>query len=155
MHQSIRTGNVKLRYGRPPAANIWLHPHPCPETARQVWNGLAAPVIITDGHEQSLKLPRRWGVNDFPVVLQDRSYHDNQLDYKADYDVDGTLGDYALVNGTVNPVVNVTKPIVRLRFLNGSNRREWRLHFADYHPSPRLVGAGDCCRKPLKWIALC
>ncbi|KAF0412275.1 multicopper oxidase domain-containing protein [Pediococcus acidilactici] len=81
-----------------PAANIWLHPHPCPETARQVWNGLAAPVIITDGHEQSLKLPRRWGVNDFPVVLQDRSYHDNQLDYKADYDVDGTLGDYALVN---------------------------------------------------------
>ncbi len=23
-----------------PAANIWLHPHPCPETARQVWNGL-------------------------------------------------------------------------------------------------------------------
>ncbi|MEE6711899.1 multicopper oxidase domain-containing protein [Pediococcus acidilactici] len=125
-----------------PAANIWLHPHPCPETARQVWNGLAAPVIITDAHEQSLKLPRRWGVNDFPVVLQDRSYHDNQLDYKADYDVDGTLGDYALVNGTVNPVVNVTKPIVRLRFLNGSNRREWRLHFADYHPFTQIGSDG-------------
>lgn len=125
-----------------PAANIWLHPHPCPQTARQVWNGLAAPVIISDQHEESLDLPRQWGVDDFPIVLQDRTYHENQLDYNEDYDVDGTLGRYALINGTVNPVVDVKKPIMRLRLLNGSNRREWRLHFDDFHPFTQIGSDG-------------
>lgn len=133
-----------------PAANIWLHPHPCPETARQVWNGLAAPVIITDQHEQSLKLPRKWGINDFPIVLQDRTYHNNQLDYQADYDVDGTLGKYALVNGTVNPVIEVNSPILRLRCLNGSNRREWRLHFQDQHPFMQIGSDGGLLPEAVK-----
>lgn len=125
-----------------PAANLWLHPHPCPETARQVWNGMAAPVIIFDQHEKSLNLPNQIGINDFPVVLQDRTYHENQLDYKQDYDVDGTLGEFALINGTVNPVVQVTQPIMRFRFLDGSNRREWRLHFEDNHPFTQIGSDG-------------
>lgn len=125
-----------------PAANIWLHPHPCPNTARQVWNGLAAPVIISDDYENSLPLPRNWGTDDFPVVLQDRSFHDNQLSYADDYDLDGTLGKYALINGTTNPYIDVSTPILRLRFLNGSNRREWRLHFEDQHPFTQIGSDG-------------
>ncbi|GEP20084.1 multicopper oxidase family protein [Pediococcus argentinicus] len=125
-----------------PSATIWLHPHPCPETARQVWNGLATPVVITDKYEQSLHLPSEYGVDDIPVVLQDRSYYDNQLDYKKSYDVDGTLGEFPLINGTLKPVFEVTKPVMRLRLLNGSNRREWRLHFSDNHPFTQIGSDG-------------
>lgn len=115
-----------------PAATIWLHAHPCPSTALQVWRGLAAMVLIKDDVEDQLPLPRNYGVDDIPMVLQDREFHeDNQFDYRADYDPDGVQGHTALVNGTVNPYFDVTTQRVRLRILDGSNRREWRLHFDD------------------------
>lgn len=124
------------------AQTDWMHPHPCPNTARQVWNGLAAMVIVTDEHAKTLPLPQEYGVDDLPLILQDRSYHDNQLDYQADYDVDGTLGEYPLVNGTINGVFKVTTPQVRLRLLNAANRREFRLHFNDGRRFTQI--AGDC-----------
>lgn len=40
-----------------PAATAWLHAHPCPETAYQVWQGLATMAIIHDQEEASLPLP--------------------------------------------------------------------------------------------------
>ncbi|AVK64331.1 copper oxidase [Lactobacillus sp. CBA3606] len=115
-----------------PAATTWLHAHPCPSTATQVWKGLAAMVIIQDDVEAQLPLPRNYGVDDIPLVLQDREFHaDNQFDYRADYDPDGVQGHTALINGTINPYFEVTTQRIRLRILNGSNRREWRLHFDD------------------------
>ncbi|KRK96600.1 multicopper oxidase family protein [Companilactobacillus futsaii] len=137
-----------------PAQTDWLHPHPCPNTARQVWNGLAAAVVVTDDEEAKLPFPRNYGVDDIPVILQDRSYHDNQLDYKADYDVDGTLGKYALVNGTINGVFNVTTQRVRLRMLNGSDRREWRLHFDDNHEFTQIASDGGTLPEPVKFTKL-
>ncbi|MCG4840903.1 copper oxidase, partial [[Ruminococcus] torques] len=82
-----------------------------------------------------LPLPRNYGVDDIPVILQDRRFHeDNQWDYRQDYDPDGILGPTPMINGTINPYFDVTTQKVRLRFLNGANRREWRLHFSDDLP---------------------
>ena len=115
-----------------PAATTWLHAHPCPSTAEQVWHGLAAMVLVRDKHEASLPLPRTYGVDDIPLVLQDRRFHENnQWDYHADYDPDGVQGPTAMINGTVNPIFDVTTQKLRLRILDGANRREWRLHFSD------------------------
>jgi len=125
------------------AATTWLHPHPCPSTAEQVWHGLAAAVIVKDKHEASLHLPRNYGVDDIPVVLQDRRFHeDNQLNYRADYDPDGVQGPTALINGTVNPYFDVTSQRLRLRLLDGANRREWRLHFSNDLPFTQIAGDG-------------
>jgi len=137
-----------------PAQTDWIHPHPCPNTARQVWNGLAAAVVVTDDEEAKLPFPRNYGVDDIPVILQDRNYHDNQLDYKADYDMDGTEGKYALVNGTINGVFNVTTQRVRLRILNGSDRREWRLHFDDNHEFTQIASDGGTLPAPVKFTKL-
>ena len=137
-----------------PAQTDWLHPHPCPNTARQVWNGLAAAVVVTDDEEAKLPFPRNYGVDDIPVILQDRTYHDNQLDYKKDYDVDGTLGKYALVNGTINGVFDVTTQRVRLRILNGSDRREWRLHFDDDHEFTQIASDGGTLPEPVRFTKL-
>ncbi|CAJ2231611.1 multicopper oxidase family protein [Companilactobacillus paralimentarius] len=137
-----------------PAQTDWIHPHPCPNTARQVWNGLAAAVVVTDDEEAKLPFPRNYGVDDIPIILQDRSYHDNQLDYKKDYDIDGTLGKYALVNGTINGVFDVTTQRVRLRILNGSDRREWRLHFDDDHEFTQIASDGGTLPEPVRLTKL-
>lgn len=126
------------------AAMTWLHAHPCPSTAEQVWHGLAGVVYIEDKHEATLNLPRNYGVDDIPVVLQDRRFHENnQWDYRADYDPDGVAGPTAMIDGTVNPYFDVTTQRVRLRFLDGANRREWRLHFSDDLEFVQIAGDGS------------
>ncbi|WP_261806538.1 multicopper oxidase family protein [Lapidilactobacillus luobeiensis] len=132
------------------ASTNWLHAHPCPETAAQVYHGLAALAIVQDAHEASLPLPRDYGVDDIPVILQDRRFHeDNQWDYRADYDPDGVQGPTALVNGTVNPYFNVTTQKVRLRILDGANRREWRLHLSDDLPLVQIAGDASLLPEPV------
>ena len=138
-----------------PAATLWLHAHPCPSTAEQVWHGLAAPVIVKDVEEAKLPFPRNYGVDDIPVVLQDRKFHeDNQWDYNADYDPDGVQGPTAMINGTVNPYFDVTTQRVRLRFLDGANRREWRLHFSDDLVFTQIASDGGILPEPVKFTHL-
>lgn len=125
-----------------PAALTWLHAHPCPSTAAQVWMGLAMGVVVTDENEAKLPIPKKYGIDEFPVILQDRTFHEhNQLDYRADYNQMGIFGDTPMINGVVRPYVDVTTQKVRLLFLGGSNRREWRLHFDD-----DLVMTANCRR---------
>lgn len=134
-----------------PAAMVWLHAHPCPSTAEQVWHGLAAAAIVQDDHEAALPLPRNYGVDDIPVILQDRRFHeDNQWDYRADYDPDGVMGPTPMINGTINPYFDVTTQKVRLRFLDGANRREWRLHFSDDLPFTQIAGDLSLLPHPVK-----
>ncbi|QIK68796.1 multicopper oxidase domain-containing protein [Erysipelothrix sp. HDW6C] len=132
-----------------PASTCWLHPHPCPNTASQVWHGLAAMVIVSDAHEASLDLPRTYGVDDIPLILQDRSYHDNQLDYQRDYDADGIQGNVALINGGVNATFDVTQQRIRLRVLNGANRKEFRLHLDDDLPMTVISSDASLLPKPI------
>ena len=40
-----------------PAATTWLHAHPCPSTAEQVYHGLSTMVIVTDDEIEKLPLP--------------------------------------------------------------------------------------------------
>ena len=55
-----------------PGATLWYHPHPHGETADQVSRGLAGMLILTDEEEGRLALPRDYGVDDLPVVVQDK-----------------------------------------------------------------------------------
>ncbi len=133
-----------------PASLSWLHAHPCPSTAVQVWHGLATGVIIKDDVEAKLPFPRNYGVDDIPLILQDRRFHENnQWDYKADYDPDGVQGPTALINGTVNPYFDVTTQRLRLRFLDGANRREWRLHFSDDLEFTQIASDGGVLPEPV------
>ena len=134
-----------------PAALTWLHAHPCPSTAAQVWMGLAMGVVVTDENEAKLPIPKNYGVDEFPVILQDRTFHkDNQLDYRADYDAMGVFGETPLINGTVRPYVDVTTQKIRLLFLGGSNRREWRLHFDDDLVMTQIAGDDSFLPHPIK-----
>jgi FtsP/CotA-like multicopper oxidase with cupredoxin domain len=112
----------------------WYHPHPHRDTARQVYAGLGGLLLIEDGTGARLGLPRAYGVNDFPIILQDRLFdRSGALIYPQGPMtlMQGARGNTILVNGAIAPLARVPAGIVRLRLLNASNARNLDLSFED------------------------
>lgn len=117
-----------------PAATLLYHSHVHDRTAEQVYFGLAGVLIITDDIEPQLGLPSEYGVDDLPLVLQDRAFdRDGRLAYVQSMPVlmHGMRGPVMLVNGAAQPVAAVPPKLVRLRLVNGANARLFRLSFSD------------------------
>ncbi len=115
------------------AGTYWYHSHVMHKAGSQVYKGLAGMIILEDD-EQDVALPSNYGVDDIPVILQDRRFGDDgSFLYMNRYEdqVMGMMGDTILVNGTVNPVVTTGTKLLRLRLLNGSNARTYNLGFSD------------------------
>ncbi|WP_342578559.1 multicopper oxidase domain-containing protein [Psychrobacillus sp. FSL K6-2843] len=127
-HQILQPGeseDVKFTVNQE-ASTLWFHPHPEGTTAEQVYKGLAGLIYVEDENSKNLDLPKEYGINDFPLVFQDRQFNEEkQFDYQAVINEDGTIGDTLLINGTLNPKLTVGKEKVRLRLLNGSNARNY------------------------------
>jgi FtsP/CotA-like multicopper oxidase with cupredoxin domain len=133
-HQPIASGgrwSPEWRIDQP-AATLWYHPHPHGRTADHVYRGLAG-LFLLDEPAADAGLPSEYGVNDIPVILQDKRFDgDGSLDMSAPlFSAVGQLGDTMLVNGTYNPHVEVGDELVRLRVLNASNGRTYNLGFDD------------------------
>jgi FtsP/CotA-like multicopper oxidase with cupredoxin domain len=114
-----------------PAATLWYHPHPHGETEQHVYRGLAGLFIIDDDTTDQLALPADYGVDDIPVIVQDKLFNGAgqfRLGERAEV---GLLGDMILVNGTYAPYLDVTTTKVRLRILNGSTARIYNFGFGD------------------------
>jgi blue copper oxidase len=118
------------------AGTYWFHPHPDGRTARQVYNGLAGLFIVTDEEETAAGLPT--GSEDVPLVLQDRMVDAaNQFVYQTGGGMmgnDGFLGDRIFVNGKPEYILTVERRAYRLRLLNGSNSRVYKLAWDDGTP---------------------
>lgn len=108
-----------------PAATTWYHPHPHGATAEQVAGGLAGMFILDDATSRTLELPSEYGVDDLPVIVQDKSFQDSGDfdDSRHPFSPVGQLGDTILANGTIGGYHNVTTDRVRLRLLNASPAR--------------------------------
>lgn len=135
-HQIVAPGatwSPKLSVDQP-AATLWYHPHVYPTTAELVIKGLAGLLLVDDEEAPGLGLPSRWGVDDIPVVIQDRRFNgDGTLFHRfnlAAVSV-GYVGDRVMVNGAFQPVAKTAKGWLRLRVLNGSNARPYRLRLSD------------------------
>ena len=111
-----------------PAATLWYHPHLHGKTAEHVYRGAAGLLIIDDDNPAAAALPATYGVDDIPVIIQDRDFTDDgQLDFAIDTTDEGNLDGVLTVNGTINPFVEVPEGLVRLRLLNGSQARIYEL----------------------------
>ena len=119
-----------------PAATCWYHSHTHGKSGEQVYRGLAGMTIIDDDESDGLELPRRYGVDDLPVIIQDRTFDAaGQFVYSLnDAPEDGWYGDTVLINGAISPFANVPAGKVRLRLLNGANARFYIVAFADGRP---------------------
>ena len=134
-----------------PAATCWYHSHTHGKTGEQTYRGLAGLIIIDDEMADSLPLPRRYGVDDLPVVIQDRTFDEQgRLVYSLhDADEDGWLGDTIVINGAVAPVANVPAGKVRLRLLNGANARFYIVTFADNRTFHKIASDGGLLEAPV------
>src|ERR671919_2555675 len=114
-----------------PAATLWYHPHPHGDTEEHVYRGLAGMFILDDEAEAGLDLPREYGVDDFPVIVQDKRFTEDGSLVEDEREELGILGDTLLVNGTYGPYLDVSTERVRLRLLNGSTARTYDFGFSD------------------------
>ena len=122
------------------AATLWYHDHAHGLSARTLFYGLAGYYIVDDDLETSLDLPS--GDFDVPLVIQDRAFNaDGSLRYTQDIDA-GFLGDTIVVNGSVSPRFAVKRALYRLRFLNASNARQYRLELSNGAPLVQIAGDG-------------
>lgn len=123
------------------AGTYWFHPHPDMLTGGQVYRGLAGLFLVSDAEEAALDLPR--GEYDLPLVIQDRTFDlSNQFVYDTGGMMGGALGNRILVNGAVSAVQSVATRVYRLRLLNGSNSRIYKLAWEDGTPMT-VLGTDD------------
>ena len=110
------------------AATLWYHPHAHGSTAEHVYRGAAGLIIIEDDNPTAAALPAAYGVDDIPVIIQDRDFTaDGQLDFAIDPGDNGHLYSTLTVNGAIDPFVEVPSGLIRLRLLNGSQARIYDL----------------------------
>jgi len=116
------------------AATCWFHPHQHGKTGHQVAMGLAGLVLIEDNESRMLRLPKQWGIDDVPVIVQDkRLAADGQIDYQLDVmsAAVGWFGETLLANGAVYPQHAAPRGWLRLRLLNGCNARTLNFALSD------------------------
>jgi len=150
-HQMVSPGEVWRPTWRvdQPAATLWYHPHLHGRTEEQVQLGMAGMFLIHDPREEALALPRTYGVDDLPVIVQDKRFaSDGQFTDSVSGFI-GPIGDTLVVNGVVGPYVNVSSDRVRLRLLNASAARTYDFGFADRRTVALIATDGGLLPAPV------
>ncbi len=134
------------------AGTYWYHPHPHMRTSAQVYQGLAGLVIVGDAEEDELGLPP--GSAEHLCVLQDRQFDaGNQLVFRGDNMMEmmnGFLGDRVMVSGRRQPTIDVDGGWQRIRLLNGSNARIYKLAWSRDVKMTLIGGDGGLFERPVR-----
>jgi bilirubin oxidase len=126
------------------ASTMWYHPHLDEFTDEHVSKGIAGMIIIKDDIESALDLPRTYGVDDFPLVVQTKDFDSNyQIIHHSNND------DTVMVNATVDPMVDMPAQVVRLRLLNGTSQRVMRFGFNNNRNFYQIATDGGLREAPL------
>lgn len=138
------------------AGTYWYHPHPHMRTAYQAYHGLAGVILVTDPVEASLGLPSDG--DDLVCVIQDREFDaGNQLVYLSGLSggmpmdsMNGFLGSRILVNGRPGATRSLAAGPHRLRLLNGSNSRVYKLAWEPSMPFTVIGTDGGLLERPVQ-----
>jgi blue copper oxidase len=152
-HGEIQPGDSRIitLEADQPAATLWYHPHVHGSTAEQVFKGLSGMLLIDEASGSASELPNEYGVDDIPLIFQDRLFDENkQLDYNRLMNSDGTLGDISIVNGTINPKLTVTQPVMRFRLLNGANARNYTFRLSNGASFTQIASDGGLLDEPVE-----
>lgn len=108
------------------ASTFWYHPHGEGKTEIQVSRGLAGMIIVRDNIEAGYLLPRSYGIDDFPLIVQSKAF-DVLYQFATATHEDSVM----MVNGTIDPYLQVPQQVVRFRLLNGSADRTYNFGLSD------------------------
>ncbi len=127
-----------------PGGNLnFYHPHDHGTTAEQLWSGMAGALEVAD--ENTLLA----GYETHIMVLKDITLSNNApATYTMDDYMNGKEGDTMMVNGQVNPVLNM-KPgqVQRWKIVNASNAHFYKLSLGSH--TLQVIGTdGGLLNKP-------
>lgn len=135
------------------AATLWYHPHQHEETAEQVYKGLGGLIIIDDENSKSLNIPQEYGIDDIPIIIQSKDLSDEGklLPYQISHmeEIHGFEGNTTFINAQVNPRLDVTTNLVRLRVLNASNSDVYNVSFSDGRKFDVIASDGGFYNEPI------
>lgn len=131
------------------AATYWYHPHLHHKTDEHVSKGIAGLIIVKDDIESTLELPRTYGVDDFPIVIQTKAFDENNQII-----VGSNSDNVLMVNATIDPFVEVPAQIVRLRVLNGSSQRSFNLGLSNNEPFYQIASDAGLLGEPYQTTRL-
>ncbi|MBO0819803.1 MAG: multicopper oxidase domain-containing protein [Nocardiopsaceae bacterium] len=120
---------------------LWYHDHAMNGTRYHNYSGLAGPYLVRDPRERELGLPVSRDDGEIVLMLADRNLDlgaDGRLRllHKTTTDTAEAFGPLTLVNGTLWPRLTLRPDVYRLRLLNASNARTYRLHLVSVRDNP-------------------
>jgi FtsP/CotA-like multicopper oxidase with cupredoxin domain len=155
-HQKIQVGDTwKVGFEvLDKSATMWYHPHAIDITYEQVQMGLSGMIYVEDppdgvGDDAILTFihsitPHDYNKDDFPLIFQTKkfAYDTANMSYRIQ-DVKGFKDGYEyLVNGVMNPYLDVPANVIRLRVLNGDGKFTFNLGVGnkDFEPASSASG---------------
>lgn len=118
-------------------STMWYHPNAIGLTNRHVQMGLSGMLYVEDPTDDGTLsfihqiLPTEYGVDDIPLIVQTKKFMRNDADEIVIQAEEGYKKDYAyLVNGHVDPVLQVPADMMRLRVLNGDGKFSYNFGIA-------------------------
>lgn len=165
-HQRIQPGDTWNPFFKvlDKSATMWYHPHAMGLTYRHVQMGLSGMIIVedpVDGQDDPILssihqfMPIDYGINDFPLIFQTKQFVVNDATGQVSIQADnGFKKDYAyMVNGIIDPVLEVPANMIRLRLLNGDGKFTFNFKFktADGNRYPSHLIATDAGYTTRTW----
>lgn len=127
-----------------PGGNLnFYHPHAHGTTAEQLWSGMAGALEVADENTALA------GYETHTMVLKDISLSNNApAAHTMDDYMNGKEGDTMMVNGQVNPVLNMNPgQVQRWKIVNASNARFYKLSLGSHNL--QIIGTdGGLLNKP-------
>jgi len=131
------------------AATYWYHPHLHKKTNEHVSKGIAGLILVRDDDEANLVLPRTYGIDDFPLVIQTKDFSSTK-----EIIINANSDDVVMVNATIDPFLQVPSQVVRCRVLNGSSQRVFNIGLSNNQSFYQIASDGGLLSAPFQTTRL-
>jgi bilirubin oxidase len=131
------------------AATYWYHPHLHHHTDKHVSKGIAGQIWVRDSEEAALNLPRTYGIDDIPLVIQTKAFDaNNQILHHSNSD------NVLMVNATMDATFDAPEQVARFRILNGSSQRIFNLGLTNNKAFYQIASDGGLLSAPVNLTRL-
>lgn len=129
------------------AGTYWYHPHVHGKVANQLFRGLAGTIVVEGPLDA---LPELRAAEEHLIVLKDLELLGGKVAPHTPMDwMNGKEGSLVLANGALRPTLRPGKGLLRLRLLNASNARFYRLAL-EGHTLVQIATDGGFLAKPVE-----
>jgi FtsP/CotA-like multicopper oxidase with cupredoxin domain len=128
------------------AGTYWYHPHPHGHVAAQQFSGLYGAIIVEGALERE---PEFHDADTYLLVFSDLSVNFGRVDGHSIFDLLGKQGNLLLVNGQHQPRLEARASTLRLRLVNASVARPFKLQL-EHHVMHLIATDGGFLEKPIE-----